>query len=76
MRQYITIAFVITLSNERNTGMYYLAEIENIQDTLDLDNGYTLEGLCDVTYSITGVKPYSLKEAQNLLKEHGYVVMG
>lgn len=56
--------------------MYYLAEIENIQDTLDLDNGYTLEGLCDVTYSITGVKPYSLKEAQNLLKEHGYVVMG
>lgn len=56
--------------------MYYLAEIENIQDTLDLDNGYTLEGLCDVTYSITGTKPYSLKEAQNLLKEHGYVVMG
>lgn len=76
MRQFITIAFVITLSNERNTGMYYLAEIENIQDTLDLDNGYTLEGLCDVTYSITGTKPYSLKEAQNLLKEHGYVVMG
>ena len=76
MRQFITIAFVITLSNERNTGMYYLAEIENIQDTLDLDNGYTLEGLCDVTCCITGVKPYSLKEAQNLLKEHGYVVLG
>ena len=56
--------------------MYYLAEIENIQDTLDLDNGYTLEGLCDVTCCITGVKPYSLKEAQNLLKEHGYVVLG
>lgn len=76
MRQYITIAFVITLSNERNTGMYYLAETENIQETLDLDNGYTLEGLCDITCCITGTKPYSLDEAIKLLKEHGYTVMG
>ena len=76
MRQYITIAFVITLSNERNTGMYYLAELGNEQETLDLDNGYTLEGLCDVTCSITGTKPYSLKEAIDLLKENGYTVFG
>ena len=56
--------------------MYYLAELGNEQETLDLDNGYTLEGLCDVTCSITGTKPYSLKEAIDLLKEHGYTVFG
>lgn len=54
--------------------MYYLAEIEDIQGTLDFDNGYTLEGLCDVTCSVTGTKPYSLKEAMTLLRQHGYTV--
>lgn len=52
--------------------MYYLAELGNEQDTLDLDNGYSLEGLFDVTYNIAGTKPFSLKEAIELLKRNGY----
>ena len=55
--------------------MYYLAETKDIQGTLDLDNGYNLEQLCDISFSITGVKPYSLEEANKLLKPFGYTVM-
>lgn len=55
--------------------MYYLAETNDIQGTLDLDNGYNLEQLCDIAFEIAGTKPYSLDEAKKLLENSGYTVM-
>lgn len=55
--------------------MYYLAETKDIQGTLDLDNGYNLEQLCDIAFNVADVKPYSLEEATKLLKTFGYTVM-
>lgn len=55
--------------------MYYLAETNDIQGTLDLDNGYNLEQLCDVAFNITGTKPYFIDEARKLLENCGYTIM-